>query len=513
MKIPKPRLKKSFLANIEAIVGAGNYSTDDLDRLSYCRDSNFRAAIQAHYSVYENFPAVIVWPHTVEQVAQLIKAAKNFKVAVTPYGGGSGVCGGAVGYNGGMTIDTKRMNRLLRLDTERLFADVQAGIQGLELENRLARQGFTLGHFPSSILSACLGGYLATRSAGQASSKYGKIEDMVIDLEFVDGNGRVFQTSDVSRGQGLDFTQMIVGSEGRLGLITRARLKVYPKPACRVFKAFSFKKLGYGIEALRRIMQTGLKPDILRLYDELDSLLLLITTATSSEKRASLGAVLPPLVKEITQKIEASAKGVAFRAHRVLNELARFSWLGCLLVVVLEGPQRLIEEQARVIAALCEDLNATPLADEITVNWYEHRYSVSYKASKLFRDGAFTDTIEVATTWDNLERLTHGIKNAIKPHALVLAHISHVYPQGAAVYFTFVAPLKGPKKSLAAYDQIWKTALDGIQYYGGVLSHHHGIGRLKKSHIRKEWGEAAQLFQKLKTFFDPEGILNPEVLC
>lgn len=271
IKIPTQTLKKGFVSQVVAIVGENGYSLDDIDRLSYSRDANFRAAIQSHYHVFENFPQIIVWPDTVEQISQLIKLAKQYKVAITPYGGGSGVCGGAISYNGGMTLNLLRLNKMLRVDADRSYVDVQAGILGLELEKQLNRRGYTLGHFPSSILSASLGGYLATRSAGQLSSKYGKIEDLVIDLEFIDGNGQVQQTTDVTRRHGIDLTQIFIGSEGTLGITTKARLKIYPYPKDRQFQAYTLPNMNYGMEALRRIMQTGIKPDVLRLYDELDT--------------------------------------------------------------------------------------------------------------------------------------------------------------------------------------------------------------------------------------------------
>lgn len=512
IQFPESNLKKSFLAHVQAIVGDPGFSQSPIDRLSYCRDANFRDAIGAHYSHFENFPSIIVWPETSEQVAQLIKIAQQFKIAVTPYGGGSGVCGGAIAYNGGMTLDMKKMSKVLRVDEERLFVDVQAGILGLELEKQLERRGYTLGHFPSSILSACLGGYLAARSAGQLSSKYGKIEDMTIDFKFVDGHGRIIRTSDVSRNRGLDLSQMIIGSEGTLGVITEVRLKIYPKPTQRRFKAYTFKKIEYGIEAMRRIMQSGLKPDVLRLYDPLDSALVFSKMSKSNKDLPSLSDNMPSTLKKALKKLESTSMHMAFRAHRLINESARFSWLGCIFVIMLEGHEKLMIQDEKIITAICKDLDAKDIGEEAAHYWYKHRYSVSYKASKLFNDGAFTDTMEVATSWDNLANLYFGVANRLKKHCLVLAHISHVYNEGAAIYFTIVAPLSGLKRSQSRYDKIWDEALNAVRIYGGILSHHHGIGRLKKAHIRQEWGEARHLFELLKAEFDPSHILNPEVL-
>ncbi len=504
-------LKKSFLVNIEAVVGARGMSSANTDRLSYSRDSSFRSTIQAHYGHFENFPDLIVWPQNIEQVARLIKTARDYKVAVVPYGGGSGVCGGALNA-GGMTIDLKAMNRVLRIDSERLFVEAEPGILGKNLEDHLNRNGFTMGHFPSSILSASLGGYLAARSAGQLSSKYGKIEDMVIDLQFVDGLGRVHQTSDVTRGRGIDITQAIVGSEGTLGIITKARLKIYPLPEGRLFRSYSFKNMEYGLEAMRRIMQTGISPDVLRLYNEIDTIMVLAKSDSVLAKTEDEPTGDKPFALELLDGVKAGAMKLLFHGHRAIQEASRLSWLGCALVVMLEGHERLIAESLKIIDNICSDLNATDLGEKTAIHWHEHRYSVSYKASKLFSEGAFTDTMEVATTWDNITNLYNGVVAALKSSCLVLAHVSHVYNEGAAIYFTIVAPLTGLKSTLSRYDKIWDTAMTAVERHGGILSHHHGIGRLKKKFIAAEWGEATQIYTRLKDLFDPSGILNPGVL-
>lgn len=513
MNIPRTKLKKTFMRRIETVVGENNFSLKDTDRLNYCRDANFRAAIQAHYSTFENLPALVVWPQTADQVSAVLKLCREHKFAVTPYGGGSGVCGGAIPYNGAVIMDTKKMNRVLHLNKDKLVVEAQTGILGLTLEHHLNRNGCTLGHFPASILSASLGGYLAARSAGQQSSKYGKIEDMTLDVEFVDACGRIHQTADVSRSSGLDFTQMIVGSEGTLGVITRARLKIFPKPQHRVFQAFSFVELKDGVEALHRIMQTGMKPDVLRLYDPADSLLAFAHLSGPTGKVFDLSRIVPAGLKKYLPDMTSSVFKLLIRSHRVVNDLTCYLNMGCVLVVMLEGHKKIILEELNIIRNICTGMKAKNLHAALAENWHRHRYSVSYQVSKLFNNGAFADTMEAATTWDNVMNLYEGVTGRLKLHALVLAHISHVYSHGAAIYFTVVAPLKGLDASLKNYDEIWQTAMDAVQEFGGVLSHHHGIGRLKRSHIRAEWGEAKHLYKNLKNYFDPENILNPEVLC
>lgn len=512
MKFPEIQLKKSFLAHLIAIVGEHNLSMANIDRLSYCRDANFRSAIEAHYSHFEHFPSVIAWPQTIEQVGMIIKSARQYKIPVIPFGGGSGVCGGTLAMHGGIIIDLKKLNKIIRIDEDRLFADVQCGILGMELEKKLNRRGYTLGHFPSSILSATLGGYIAARSAGQMSSKYGKIEDMIIDLDFVDGCGRLHRTTDATRSRALDLTQMFTGSEGTLGIALKVRLKIFPLPEHRRFASFSLANMNYGMEAMRRIMQSGIKPDVLRLYDELDTFFVLSKTSDDLPQTTSLDVSTPDILKNLFNSIKSTSMKFAFRGRKLINEFANISWNGCILIVMLEGEREIIDLQIKIISTICEDLDAKNLGEAPAMHWHKHRYSVSYKASKLFTEGAFTDTMEVATTWSNLDRLYQGVRSRLKSHAIVLAHVSHVYGDGAAIYFTVVSPLIGFKKSLNQYDKIWHVALDAVQEFDGVISHHHGIGRLKKKHQVAEWGEAQSLYRKLKNYFDPDHILNPGAL-
>lgn len=510
IRIPEPKIRKSLIASIEAIVGESGYSLRNSDRLSYSRDASFRAAIDAHYSHFEAFPSAIVWPRTTIELSQIIKIAGKFRVPIVPYGGGSGVCGGAMPIPHGLTVDLKRMRRLLRVDERRLVAEAECGIYGLELEKQLQRRGYTLGHFPSSILVATLGGYLAARSAGQCSNKFGKIEDLVLDFEFVDGKGEIRRTADVSRGGGTDFTQAIVGSEGTLGIITRARFKIHRKPESRLFRSLHFPNLDYGIEALRRIAQSGIKPDILRLYDEIDTFLMTSPGKTATTLPSLSG--MPDSLLTAARKIKQGAMWTAFRSHRLINTLGQISNAGCRLIVVIEGHPKLIARQMELLRGIAGGMGARDEGIDAAAHWYANRYGVAYKASKLFMEGAFTDTMEVAAPWSRLKELYRGVYDATKGMAIVMAHISHVYSDGAAIYFTFVAPLRGREKSLTDYDALWTKALTAVQKHGGVISHHHGIGRLKAPFIRSEWGDAGISYRKLKDFFDPHGLLNPGVL-
>lgn len=505
MKLRPPHIKKAFLDQLESIVGAAGYSTKSVDRLSYARDSNFKAAIQHLYGKVEFPPDAIAWPENVEQVQKLVKACIKHKVPVVPFGAGSGVCGGVLAVEGGLVIDMKKMYRLLHLDTKKLTVTVEAGIMGMHLENQLQRKGYTLGHFPSSIICASMGGYLAARSAGQNSSRYGKIEDMVQSVEVVTGTGDLVQTKLVNNSPGIDLNQIFVGSEGTLCIFTKACLRVYPLPEKQIFQGYRFANMTTAMEAIRRMMQTGLKPSVVRLYDEFDTLLFL----SHGEKSKKEPGFIKQFLEPVTDMAHSAAIRSILRWPKFLSVANDMIPSGCLLILIHEGQPLLVKEEHRIFKQIAIDLGAEDLAEAPARRWLKHRYSVSYKASPLFSQGAFTDTIEVATTWDRLEKLYNTMRKAMAKKALVMAHISHSYTEGASIYFTFVAPLKGLKQSEKLYDTIWDKAMEACLKVGGIISHHHGIGRLKAKYMLEEWGEGAQLFRHLKKIYDPHGMMNP----
>src|SRR3989338_2737428 len=502
MIIEAPRIKKAFLAKIETLLGSNGYSTKTIDRFNYTRDSNFRSTIKAYYNKTEAAPDLIVWPKNTEQVQKLVKLAIRHRVPIVPFGGGSGVSGGTIAVKGGMIIDMKRMHRILKLDTKNLLVTAQAGMLGKILEDELQRQGYTLGHFPSSILCASLGGYLAARSAGQQSSRYGKIEDMVREMEVVTGRGEIVNTRDVSNTSGMDLNQIFVGSEGTLCLFTTATLKIYPLPETQNFQSVRFKNMRTAIEAIRRIMQLGIKPSVVRLYDKLDALLLLSTKSPSRKKRDDLTDILSKLIKYQSLK-------TALAMPQFLSALVHAVSTGCVVIFVFEGHKRIVKEEERLVMEISKNMGGETLGPDPAKHWMENRYRVSYEASPLFYHGLFTDTIEVAGTWDVLPVLYKEMIKSLSQHALIMAHLSHVYMDGGSFYFTFVAPLTGSKKTEILYDKIWDKAMKLVQKLGGVISHHHGIGRLKMKHMATEWGNGAEIYLKLKHYYDPYGIMNP----
>ncbi len=456
---------KSILNKLLEIFGEGRVSWTSTDRLAYSRDLWPRLLLEARSGTVHPQPAFVVWPETTEEISALLSWAQQARVPVTPWGGGSGVCGAALPAEGGIVLDTKRMERILSVDPISLTVTCQTGILGQHLEEALQAKGLTLGHFPSSLYCSTAGGWLATRSAGQLSSRYGKIEDMVIGVKAVLPDGRVIRTGRAPRSAtGPNLVQLLLGSEGTLAVITEATLAVNPLPEAHLSMAFVWDRISAGLDATRRIIQAGLRPAVVRLYDELDT-------------------------------------GIALKSQGL--EVS-----GCLLLLRFEGHPRLIQAEADLAKEILEKGGGKDLGPGPAEHWWQHRYSISYQQSPILsQEGTFLDTIEVAATWDRLETLYCSMREALAPLALVMAHFSHVYPQGASVYFTVVGKALG--RELQAYDEVWRKAMETCVHAGGTISHHHGVGRLKAPWMGLEHGEGLEVMRAIKRVLDPSGILNP----
>ena len=479
-----------------------------IDRTFYARDLWPRHHIAVRDgAIAEHRPELVVWPRNEEEVARIVEICAREGAPIAPFGAGSGVCGGTLPDPRTVVLDLKRMDRIRSIEGDVL--DVEAGAMGIRLEEDLNARGKTLGHFPSSILCSTAGGWVAARSAGQCSGLYGKIEDMVVDLDCVVGRGDVVRLR--RRLNGPDLTPIMTGSEGILGIVTSSRLRVHPAPEARTFSGFSFPTVTAGCDAIRDMFQAGLRPAVSRLYDEFDSWMARrgsVRTehaASPKEKRKPSGG--------IASRAKRTALDVLLRAPRLLNEVVDRGgdrvFGRTMLVVVFEGTAehgREDVERARLIAARHggEDLGEAPAR-----HWFEHRYAVSYRQAPVFMAGAFSDTMEVAAPWSRLEALYEGVRRAMRPYVFVMAHFSHAYPDGCSIYFTFAGSARTRELAEAKYDAVWRDAMTAVLEAGGTLSHHHGVGRSKAPMLGREIGIGVDVVRAMKRVLDPAGIFNP----
>ena len=465
----KPKYHSQFYQLLLQALGDAHVSIREIDRITYARDCNFQST-------------------------------------------GSGVGGGTLPTKGGVIMDMKRNREFLELNKREGWVCVETGLNGEQLERFLNRKGYTLGHFPSSIYCSTVGGWLAARSAGQCSSRYGKIEDMVIALEVVVPTGEIITTSYVkNKADVMDWNQLFIGTEGTLGTITKAWLRVHSLPEKQLFRGVVFPTLERGIAAMREVMQQGLQPAVLRLYDPLDTHMFF-----GSYQPAGSPSVLERLKSMIAATVGSMVEGAkAWGLRRALtlpgfaNYLPSLVQDKVLLIVGCEGIDTVAELEMQAILKIATDFDGEDAGVALGEHWYQHRYSMAYKASPIFHQGAFVDTVEVATTWDHLDQLYATVKSAIEPHALVMAHLSHAYHDGCAIYFTFIAYESTASKSEALFETIWHQALSACQRAGGVISHHHGIGRLKVEFMREEWNEGIELLRGFKRVWDRAYLMNP----
>jgi alkyldihydroxyacetonephosphate synthase len=434
--------------------------------------------------------AALVAPRSVVEVAAVAGACNDARVPLTVAAGRSGVCGASMPVHGGVVLDLTGLTGIVALDDASLVLDVRAGTFGTPLEAALrADHGVTLGHWPQSIDLSTVGGWLACRSAGQLSTRYGKIEDMVLGLDVVLADGRVVHTGGAPRAAvGPDLTQLFVGSEGTLGIITGARLRVHPVPEAEARAAFRFPSFADGLDACRRVLRRGATPAVLRLYDPVEA----DRHFGGTEGKGGGGA-------------EGEGGGGAEGKGGGETEGGGD---GTLLLVLDEGDSALVDGVMRVVHEECAEAT---LADPALLDtWLERRNDVSV-LHHYIEQGAVVDTMEVAARWSILPAVYHGVLAALRATddlVVASAHLSHGYRDGACLYFTFGAfPPKEGRED--CYRRLWDAAMTATVERGAALSHHHGIGLNRGRYVRAALGAAHDVLAATKAALDPVGILNP----
>ena len=537
--LPRPPADASLVVDLARIVGARGVSTLDADRFAYARDCWPRDLMRVRAGEVPAAPSCVVWPETAEEVAQVLALAEHLELPVVPFGAGSGVAGGARPSDGGITLDLKRMRAIRSIDEPNLRAEVEAGVIGERLERMLNQRGYTLGHFPSSIVCSTLGGWLAARSAGQQSTLYGKIEDMTFGMEVVTSQKIRRLMIGPRPIRGPDFNALVIGSEGTFAAITAAELRIRPLPEARQLCGYRFPSVEAGLDAIRKMLRVGIRPSVARLYDALDtfigrghgkedeevveaqSLDALATRARSmfDELGSRVGIdrdsgrrLRGRLAKTLVRGTVKAVLGSPLLLNRAIDALPG----DCLLIIGFEGQRALVGAELAAAKAICAGERGEDLGPGPGEHWLKNRHNVSFKQSKAYATGVFTDTMEVASTWDRLLPMYDAVRRAISRDAFVMAHFSHAYPEGCSIYFTFAGAgpePDDPSAALERYDRIWKNALAAAHEAGGTISHHHGIGILKAEAMEREHGPGGtRMLRALKHAFDPSGTMNPNKL-
>lgn len=462
------------------IVGAEYVRTADRDRLLHAGGKSTPDLLRRTNRGVQDAPDAVLLPDAEDTVAAVLRYCSEHGIAVVPFGGGTSVTGGLDPSRGRfsavISLDLRRFNELHSLDEVSGIAELGAGVTGPDAERLLGERGFSLGHFPQSFEYATIGGFAATRSSGQDSAGYGRFNDMILGLRMITPVGVLDVGRVAASAAGPDLRQLAIGSEGVFGVITKVRLRVHPVPETTRYEAWSFPDFATGTAALRAVTQIGAGPTVVRLSDEAETGVNLATTEAIGE-----------------------------------NQITG----GCLGLTLFEGTKEHAESRHAETRALLESLGGKSLGEGPARAWERGRFAAPYLRDSLLAAGALCETLETATDWSNLPALKAAVTEALTSSlaesgtpALVMCHISHVYPTGASLYFTVLAGQRGDP--LEQWMDAKKAAGDAIMATGGTITHHHAVGADHRPWMRDEVGDlGVQLLRAVKETLDPAGILNP----
>lgn len=487
-------------SHLERVVGANNVRTDNLSRITHAMGKSYIDLIRIRRGIIENAPDIIVYPENEEQILAILLLATEAQAAIIPFGGGSSVVGGVEAIklehqSAAITLDLRNLNKVLNIDEVSMVATIEAGIFGPQLEKSLQERGYTLGHYPQSFEFSTLGGWLATRSAGQQSNKYGRIEDMVMSLSMVTVDS-IISTLDVpASASGPSVKQLLVGSEGLYGIISKAKMRINRMPKARLYHGVLFKEFYFGVQAIRMMNQQGIVPAMARLSDESESEALIKMRAES----------------------ESVFENTLMKAGKWYIQKRGYTGSNCVMILGFEESEN-AQRAMKAALEICKANDGMDMGSHPGESWYRERFELPYLRDTLLDRGIMIDTLETATTWSNLLEVYNQVKEAIadavktfnrQTPPLIFCHISHSYHDGASLYFTFIAKqVKGAE--VAQWQAIKTAACNAILEAGATISHHHGVGRDHARWALKEHGkQASQALTQVKNVFDPAGILNP----
>jgi alkyldihydroxyacetonephosphate synthase len=483
IELPPSRLPDAARAALQAAVGAEHVRDDHESRVIHAAGKSTPDLLRWRAAATHDAPDAIVLPGAHDEVVAVLRACAEHGVAVVPFGGGTSVVGGLEPLRGRfaalISLDLRRLDRLVAVDDVSLTATLQAGLRGPEADALLREHGLMLGHYPQSFPYATIGGFAATRSSGQASAGYGRFDAMVVALKVATPQGTLDLGRSPANAAGPDLRQLFLGSEGVLGVITEVTVRVPRIPDARRYEAWSLPDFATGQAALRRLVHEGAQPTVVRLSDELETL---VTGGQSQEAGEGL----------------AGAPAVA----------------GCLLLTGFEGTEAAVADRRERAAAILRDEGATELGPQIGEGWLEHRFDAPYTRDPLFDAGVLSETLETVTSWSAMPALYEAVKAAVGDalagvgNPLVWCHVSHVYPSGASLYFTVAAPLGDDP--LQRWVKAKRAASDAIAAAGASITHHHAVGHDHRDWMTAEIGDLGiEALRAVKGRLDPEGILNP----
>ena len=501
-EIPPPRLNPGFLREIQDVLPATAVSTDDEVRLRHGHGHTLEEMYAIKYGRIERVPDVVVYPETEEQVAALVAAASRHDACLVPYGGGTNVTDALRcapdEERSIVVVDLARMNRILWIDPVNLMACVEAGAVGRHLQARLADYGFTMGHEPDSVEFSTLGGWIATFASGMKKNRYGNIEELVLDLRVVTALGQLTHSAPFPReSAGLDLRRWMFGSEGSLGIITSAVIKIFPLPELQRYDAILFPEFEAGVDFLFDLTREGTPPASVRLVDNL---------------QFQLSQTLKPRA--------TGANALRRKAERFLvTRLRGFQpdrMVACTLVY--EGTRREVEAQETLVRRLARRHGGMRAGAENGRRGYQLTFGIAYLRDFVMRHWILGESFETSVPWTRVLPLCAAVKQRLHDECarqripgrpFVTARITQVYQTGVCVYFYFGFYHKGLAQPVEAFADLEQAARDAILEAGGSLSHHHGVGKLRRRFLPRVFSDAALEWSgEIKRAVDPSNVFG-----
>ncbi len=487
IRLPKVRLGDAALKRLRELTAAERVMTDDFERAMHAKGRSYHDLLHLRAGHIDTAPDAVVYPLTTDETLALVRFADEEGIALIPFGGGSSVVGGVNAENepdfaGVVTLDMTLMDQLIHIDEESLIARAQAGVYGPQLEDKLQARGYTLGHYPQSFEFSTLGGWIAPRSTGHQSNKYGKSEQWFVSAAVATPQG-LWRTEDFpGSAAGPLLRDIITGSEGALGVITEAEFIIQRVPEVKDYRGYVFPDFAEAVAATRDMMQEGVQTAMIRLSDKSETFFL---NAVDTGGTQGAGP-------------------------------AQF----CLMLVGLEGERAVVDTALQRSQAIIKGHGGIHMGEKLGQHWYKGRFETPYLRDPMMDRGLGVDTLETATRWSNIVNLheqgARAIAEALEAHPaapgakpIVMSHVSHAYADGASLYF-IIAFARDLQDEVGQWWAMKRAASDAILTNGGTISHHHGVGLDHQAWFVREKGPISLgALRAIKRQVDPRGILNP----
>ena len=493
--LPASRADAAFLERLAQVTNASRVTTSARERAFHAYGRSYYDLLRLRSGALDHAPDVVVYPESESEVTAVLALAEEARFAVVPFGGGSSVVGGVEAsggpaHAGVLTIDTTRMTRVLDVDGVSRTATIEAGIYGPALEEALSQRGFVLGHFPQSFEHSTLGGWIAARGAGQLSNRYGTVEKLLVAATVATPRGLLTTSAFPASAAGPNLNQIVCGSEGTVGVITKATVKLHPLPETRKIFAFLFKSFDEGVTAVRALVQEEAGAAMMRLSD--------------GEETRFFGSFRHVIEPSRVSEFAEGALGLVGYDQK------------CVLMVCVEGDAEEVTHKVKRIRGIARSRGGLYVGEGPGKSWWKRRFEMPYLRDPMLDHGVGVDTLETATEWSNVPRLYDAVRLAIRStleaegrRVIVMAHISHSYLDGCSLYFTFIF-LRDTAREIAQWKAVKHAASQAIVSHGGTISHHHGVGADHAPYLETEKGALGlDVLAHVRKALDPKGTMNP----